>query len=213
MVNTLGFGRIATLLLTMPPYAIGTALTVLSHYSADRLRNSSFHVMLPMAIAIVGFVIGAASLNTGARYFAMVLMIAGGHGSNAVVVAWVAKTMIRPRIKRAAVVAFVNACGNLAQVSCIGLRLGMYGILASSDHSQVWTSYLYTSGAPRYALAMSVNSGFAVGGIVLAVLMRLVLLRANKRLALAEMQDESTLDEHDVHSQSVRERLTFRYVT
>ncbi|GAB7335836.1 hypothetical protein MBLNU13_g08107t1 [Cladosporium sp. NU13] len=192
VVNTLGFGRIATLLLTVPPYAIGIALTVLSNYSADRLRNSSFHVMLPMAIAIVGFVIGAASLNRGALYFAIVLMIAGGHGSNAVVIAWVAETMIRPRIKRAAVVAFVNACGNLAQV---------------------WTSYLYTSGAPRYALAVSVNSGFAVGGIVLAVFMRLVLLRANKRLALAEMKDESTLDEHDVHSQSVRERLTFRYVT
>jgi hypothetical protein len=46
-----------------------------------------------------------------------VLMIAGGHGANAVVIAWVAKTMMRPRIKRAAAVAFVNACGNLAQVS------------------------------------------------------------------------------------------------
>jgi hypothetical protein len=117
VVNTLGFGKIATLLLTVPPYAIGIVLTVLNNYIADRLRNSSFHVIMPMTIAIVGFVIGAASLNTGARYFAMVLMIAGGHGANAVVIAWVAKTMIRPRIKRAAAVAFVNACGNLAQVS------------------------------------------------------------------------------------------------
>ena len=82
--------------------------------------------MIPMAIAIVGFVIGAASLNVGARYFAMVLMIAGGHGSNAVVIAWVAKTMIRPRIKRAAAVAFVNACGNLAQVSCTRERAQMW---------------------------------------------------------------------------------------
>jgi hypothetical protein len=127
-VNTLGFGRISTLLLTVPPYAIGIALTVLNNYSADRLCNSSFHVMLPMAIAIVGFVIGAASLNTGARYFAMVLMIAGGHGANAVVIAWVAKTMIRPRIKRAAAVAFVNACGNLAQVSPISKRI-CFGLL------------------------------------------------------------------------------------
>jgi hypothetical protein len=70
-----------------------------------------------MTIAIAGFVIGAASLNTGARYFAMVLMIAGGHGADAVVIAWVAKTMLRPRMKRAAAVAFVNACGNVAQVS------------------------------------------------------------------------------------------------
>jgi hypothetical protein len=89
-----------------------------------------------MTIAIAGFVIGAASLNTGARYFAMVLMIAGGHGANAVVIAWVAKPMLRPRMKRAA--------------------------------------------------AMSVNAGFAVGGILLVAFMRLALLRANKRLALLE---------------------------
>ena len=211
-MKTLGFGRIATLLLTVPPYAIGLALTVLNNYSADRLRNSSFHVMMPMAVAIVGFVIGAASLNTGARYFAMVLMIVGGHGANAVVIAWVAKTMIRPRIKRAAAVAFVNACGNVAQVSAMCRRTSIW-----QKHltvTQVWTSYLYTSGAPRYTLAMSVNSGFALGGILLAVFMRLVLLRANKRLELAEMQDgESTSGEHAVNSQGVRERLAFRYVT
>lgn len=61
---------------------------------------------------------------------------------------------------------------------------------------------------------MSVNSGFAVAGILLALLMRLVLLRANKRLLLAKMQDEeSTSDEHAAGSQGTRERLTFRYVT
>jgi hypothetical protein len=117
VVKTLGFGRIATLLLTVPPYFIGLVFTISNNYSADLSRNSSFHVMLPMTIAIAGFVIGAASLNTGARYFAMVLMIAGGHGANAVVIAWVAKTMLHPRMKRAAAVAFVNACGNVAQVS------------------------------------------------------------------------------------------------
>lgn len=39
-----------------------------------------------------------------------------------------------------------------------------------------------TAAAPRYVLAMSVNSGFALGGILLALFMRLVLLRENKRL-------------------------------
>ena len=72
--------------------------------------------MGPLAIAIVGFILGAASTNTGARYFAMFLMIIGGHGSDAVVIAWACKTMLRPRVKRAAMVAFVNAFGNCAQV-------------------------------------------------------------------------------------------------
>lgn len=116
VVNSLGFGRINTLLLTVPPYALGIIITIINNYFADRLQNSSFNVVWPLAVSIVGFAVGAGTLNTGARYFAMVLMIAGGHGANAVAIAWVSKTLLRPRIKRAAAVAFVNAFGNCAQV-------------------------------------------------------------------------------------------------
>lgn len=119
VVNTLGFGRVNTLLLTVPPYAVGVVITIINNYFADRLRNSSFNVMWPLAVSIIGFAVGAGTLNVGARYFAMVLMIGGGHGANAVAIAWVSKTMLRPRMKRAAAVAFVNAFGNTAQVSPI----------------------------------------------------------------------------------------------
>lgn len=117
VVETLGFGRVNTLLLTVPPYIVSLTATIINNWSADRLENSSFHVMWPLATAIVGFVIAAAAINTGARYFAMILMVAGGHGANAVLVAWTQKTMLRLRIKRAASVAFVNAIGSCAQVS------------------------------------------------------------------------------------------------
>lgn len=116
VVQTLHFSRTNTLLLTAPPYIVALFVSIFNNWSADKLQNSSFHVMWPLLCAIIGFVIGAASLNTGARYFAMVLMIAGGHGSNAVLLAWAQKTMVRPRIKRAAAVAFINAFGNISQV-------------------------------------------------------------------------------------------------
>lgn len=133
VVQTLGFSKINTLLLTVPPYAVGAVVCVLNNLSADARRNSSFHIMWPLAVAIAGFVIGAATLNTGARYFAMILMIAGGHGANAVVVAWAQKTMLRPRIKRAAAVAFVNAFGNSAQV-CGTRRLASYDQANTDDN-------------------------------------------------------------------------------
>lgn len=117
VVDTLGFGKVETLLLTVPPYFIGVMITIANNYFADRLRASSFNIMWPLALAIVGFAVGAATLNIGARYFAMILMIGGGHGANAVAIAWVSKTILRPRMKRAAAVAFVNAFGNIAQVS------------------------------------------------------------------------------------------------
>lgn len=117
VVASLGFGHVQSLLLTVPPYAFGVVITVVNNHFADKLQNSSYNVMWPLAVSIIGFAVGAGTLDIGARYFSMILMIGGGHGANAVAIAWVSKTMLRPRIKRAAAVAFVNAFGNCAQVS------------------------------------------------------------------------------------------------
>ncbi|KAJ0346548.1 hypothetical protein KNSL1_007405 [Colletotrichum chrysophilum] len=199
VVQTLGYNRVVTLLLTAPPYILGLIISVVNNWSADRLNNSSFHVMWPLALAIIGFVVAASTLRVGPRYFAMMLMVGGGHGANAVVLAWAQKTMLRPRIKRAAAVAFVNAFGNI---------------------SQVWTSYLYPdTDKPRYVLAMSVNSAFALGTIILALAMRIILQRANKKLDsgadVAEvMKGESQAQVVGI-SEEDREanRARFRYVT
>jgi MFS family permease len=116
IVKTLGFSRIKTLLLTAPPYLIGIVLAIFNSWSSDRTQNCSYHIVWPLAAAIIGFAVSAASTNTEPRYFAMTIMIAAGHGANAILLAWVQKTMIRPRAKRAVALAFVNASGNLSQV-------------------------------------------------------------------------------------------------
>ncbi|OAA66556.1 MFS transporter [Niveomyces insectorum RCEF 264] len=199
VVSTLGFNTTDTLLLTAPPYILGMIISIVNNWSADRLRNSSFHVMWPLSVSIVGFVIAASTLNTGARYFSMMLMIGGGHGANAVVMAWTQKTMLRPRIKRAAAIAFVNAFGNI---------------------SQVWTSYLWpSSDSPRYVMAMSINCGFALGGITLAAIMRIILRRANKRLdagtdVAVVMKGEAQKEISGVTEDERRaRRAAFRYIT
>lgn len=46
---------------------------------------------------------------------------------------------------------------------------------------------MYTEGAPRYVVAMSTNSAFALVGIALTLAMRLTLVRSNKRLTAAEV--------------------------
>lgn len=76
-----------------------------------------------------------------------------------------------------------------------------------TNFDQIWTTYMYDGGAPRYVLAMSVNSGFALAGIALAIFMRLVLIRENKKLALAEAQNNASEGDTDRQVQS------FRYVT
>lgn len=86
-----------------------------------------------------------------------------------------------------------------------------------ADLKQIWTTYLYTEGEPRYVLAMSVNCGFALLGIVLSMVMRLVLIRANKKLARAESElaVEEPMEKSDAISDARPEVETrgFRYVT
>lgn len=88
VLQTPGYSRVQILLLTVPPYIVDLISFV--------ANNWPFHVMWPLVLAIVGFVVPAASLNTGARYFAMILVLGRGHGANAIVLAWAQKTMTRP---------------------------------------------------------------------------------------------------------------------
>lgn len=75
VVETLGFGKVQTLLLTVPPYMVTLAVSVGNNYSADRLQNSSFHIVWPLAMAIVGYIIAATTMGVGPRYFAMIIMV------------------------------------------------------------------------------------------------------------------------------------------
>lgn len=107
--------------------------------------------------------------------------------------------MLRPRIKRASAVAFVNGFGNIAQV---------------------FSSYLYPDeSAPRYVLAMATNSGFALVAIVLALFMRFVLLRANKKLSAGDsavgevMVGEARAEIQGISEEERRTRKEgFRYI-
>lgn len=56
VVQTLGFQHKDTLLLTVPPYLMAILVAVFNNWSADRTGNSSFHVVWPLAAAIIGFV-------------------------------------------------------------------------------------------------------------------------------------------------------------
>nr|XP_036580135.1 pantothenate transporter liz1 [Colletotrichum truncatum]KAF6787967.1 pantothenate transporter liz1 [Colletotrichum truncatum] len=84
---------------------------------------------------------------------------------------WTANTMYRPAAKRAAAVAFNNACSTLASI---------YG------------SYLYPNdAAPRFVLAFSVNAAMALMAILASTLLHFVLKRENRKLELKEREAEA----------------------
>ena len=81
--------------------------------------------------------------------------------------AWISNTIPRPPAKRAAALAAINAVSNA---------------------SSIYASYMY-SGGPRYITAFAVNRGTLVLAIFTAALLRVILVRLNKKLERGEHVD------------------------
>lgn len=77
VVQTLGYGKIESLLLTAPPYVLGAICAFTNAWHAERTGERYFHVTVPLYFAVVAFIIAAATTTTAARYLAMMLMVPG----------------------------------------------------------------------------------------------------------------------------------------
>ncbi|KAI3326117.1 MFS general substrate transporter [Xylariaceae sp. AK1471] len=162
VVKTLGYNDVHTLLLTSPPYVLCVITSSLNAWHADRTGERFWHITLSLCVALIGFIIAAATTATGPRYFAIVIMVPGVYGGFVVALAWISNTMPRPPAKRAAALAFINAVSNA---------------------TSIYASYLYLdSYAPRYIIAFSVNSATIVLAIACALTLRVILVRLNKKL-------------------------------
>ncbi|KAL8801811.1 MAG: hypothetical protein Q9182_004218 [Xanthomendoza sp. 2 TL-2023] len=167
VVQTLGYGNIHSLLLTVPPYVLGVITTFLNSWHADRTGERYFHITLPLYFAVIAFIIAASTIKTGPRYLAMMLMIPGVYTGYVVALAWISNTLPRPPAKRAAALAAINAVSNA---------------------SSIYASYLYPKSAgPRYIVAMSVNCVTAFIAIVAATVLRFTLVHLNKKLDRGEV--------------------------
>jgi len=160
VVKTLNYGDVETLLLTAPPYVLGVIVTYLNATHADKTGERYLHIALPMCVAILAYIIAATTMNTGARYFSMMLMVPSVYSAFVVALAWISNTMPRPPAKRAAALAFINAVSNCCSI---------------------YASYLYY-GAPQYTTAMVVNCVTAFIAVCTATVMRWILVRLNKKL-------------------------------
>ncbi|KAJ4358699.1 uncharacterized protein N0V89_003283 [Didymosphaeria variabile] len=162
VVQTLGFNTTITLVLTCPPYLISAFVSVAVSWSSGRFNERTWHITLSKTVAIVGFIVGTATLNIGARYFAMVLFVGATYGVNNIVLAWTAGVLGQTPEKKAVSLAIVNTLGNL---------------------SFVYTPYLWPdTDAPRFGKAMYASVGFSAGVVLCAWVMRLVLQRNNRKI-------------------------------
>lgn len=64
----LGKGTVDTLLLTTPPYLIGTIVVLINAWHADKTGERYLHIALPPVVAIIAFIIPLANTSFAARY-------------------------------------------------------------------------------------------------------------------------------------------------
>ncbi|KAI5478410.1 putative nicotinamide mononucleotide permease [Pseudohyphozyma bogoriensis] len=169
VVNTFGYNKTMTLLLTAPPYLLTTVLSLVISRMSDRKPERCFHLALPLAVGMVGFIISAVTTKTGPRYFSLFLMLGGLFGSYNVCLAWISSCFPRPRAKRAAAYAIINSLGNVAQI---------------------WSPYLYPKGdAPKYTTAFVTNSIMTAISILFCFVLRYCLARNNAQMDREEAAD------------------------
>ncbi|KAI4275664.1 MAG: hypothetical protein LQ337_003057 [Flavoplaca oasis] len=189
IVGTLGYTNIVSLLLTVPPYVLGVITTFLNSWHADRTGERYFHITLPLYFAVIAFIIAAATIKTGPRYLAMMLMIPGVYTGYVVALAWISNTLPRPPAKRAAALAAINAVSNA---------------------SSIYASYMYPESAgPRYVAAMCVNCVTAFIAIVAATVLRFTLVHLNKKLDRGEVVEGAVAVGEAVPGEAARKGFRF----
>lgn len=131
--------------------------------SSGKYNERTWHITVCKIIAIIGFVLAPATLNTGVRYFAMCVFTIGTYGVNSIVLGWAATVCSQSLEKKAVVL----------------------GIMASiGTGSFIYTPYLFREDdKPRYTIAMSAMAAFSLMCMICAWIMRFVLQRQNKTLA------------------------------
>lgn len=184
LVATFGLSKIHTLLLVAPPYVFAAAVTLVISRSSDHRSERGLHIIIPILVASVAFILSALTLETILRYLSLFLMLGGVYGSFNVALAWISSTVPSPAEKRSASLAIVNSIGNLAQVFAPYLYLQEFG--------------------PKYLLAMVVNAGACFTCAMIALALRNLLKKENERMRRGEETDD--------HDDEGRKGEGFRYV-
>ncbi|KAL3463135.1 major facilitator superfamily domain-containing protein [Aspergillus heterothallicus] len=187
VMKGLGKGDVVTLLLTTPPYLIGTIMLILNAWHSDKTGERYLHIVLPAILAVAVFILGVATTSFVPRYIAMCLLIGSIYSGYIIGLGYISNVIPRPADKRAA---------GVATITCL------------SNACQIYTSYFYPdTDAPRYTKAFCINIAMLATTIAFATILRIALGRENKKL---DLQDAAALDEGD--SAGVRRSNGFRYL-
>ncbi|OJJ62453.1 hypothetical protein ASPSYDRAFT_55316 [Aspergillus sydowii CBS 593.65] len=197
LTETLGFSYVPTLLMSAPPWVFSCLFSLCVAWSSDRYQEKFWHIVGPIIVGLIGFIICMSTLNVAARYIALFLQ-AASYAGFIVFYSWISTSFPRPPAKRAVAIALVNAFSQLGNVA------GSY----------VWD--LTENGYRKSYGIVTAMFGFTIIG---CYGFKLVLENLNKQLAEAEVADVSAgrpvadVVVSEDADESLRMHKGFRYLT
>ena len=168
VVKSLGFNTTITLVLTCPPFLLATFTSVAVSWSSGHFNERTWHITVSKAIACVGFIVGTAASGVGVRYFAMFLFVGATYGVNNINLSWAAAVVGQTDEKKAVIIGLVNTMGNL---------------------SFIYTPYLWPDrDAPNFNMAMYASTGFSIGVVILAWILKMIMKRDNRKIRATDSE-------------------------
>jgi hypothetical protein len=196
LTGTLGFSYVPTLLMSSPPWVFSCIVSLVVAWSSDRSQEKFWHIVGPILVGLVGFVISMSTLNVAARYVALFLQTAS-YAGYIVFYSWISTSFPRPPAKRAVAIALINAFAQLGNVA---------------------GSYVWNLEENGYRKSYGIVSAMFGATIVGALIFRMMLSRLNKQL---EEQDQAWVAQPDADvaqqvmdkpDEALRMQKGFRYL-
>ncbi|KAJ2964663.1 hypothetical protein NQZ79_g547 [Umbelopsis isabellina] len=160
IIEDIGYTGSMTQYMTIPVYVFAAILSLIVALLSDRQQVRSYYIAFCMSLAVIGYIFQIATTNKALLFFSLFLCGGGVWASLGVSLAWLGDCVPGPRDKKAIGFALLNMISQLSN---------FYG------------PQLYTN-PPRYLVANIVILVYMSIGVVLCFGLRILLVRANRRL-------------------------------
>ncbi|KAI9368537.1 major facilitator superfamily domain-containing protein [Aspergillus egyptiacus] len=194
LTETLGFTYVPTLLMSAPPWVFSCIFSLCVAWSSDRHQEKFWHIIGPIIVGLIGFIICMSTLNVAARYVALFLQ-AASYAGFIVFYSWISSSFPRPPAKRAVAIAMINAFSQLGNVA---------------------GSYVWDLKENGYRKSYGIVTAMFGVTIVGAFIFRTVLSNLNKKLEEHQMaldaQPEQAAQIMEAADESLRMQKGFRYL-
>lgn len=168
IIKELGYTAAQAQLLTVPPYAVATMLTITVAVASEKFKIRAPFIMGGSSLAAVGYIILLSSTKPGVGYFGTILAAAGIYPATAIVLSWPANN-VSGQTKRATANAMQISIGNLGAV--LGTQL-----------------YRSTDG-PRFFLGHGFALGYLCSNVLVVGTLWMILKKENSRRDKGERND------------------------